>query len=291
MDPKDMSDEELDAALQGDPNTNPNEDPSGGDPGEQSPPAQDEPGGPARGPDGRFVKQDDEPEPGEQPDVPGEQEPQHQPAEEKPPSRREQLRIQQLLERYPQGQQQPQQQPAPQSARQGAINYAEELDADPEVIARLEEDRRTAENARYQEGLKQAQAYEWRTLLQVDAPMMERDHPQLDKNSPEFHPAITHSLSTMYLQMSGYDKQTGLASSPGMRWSEFVPAIWELADEIANLKTQQVRQQVTQQAANTGIRPDGSATKLNLNKDPEHMSDAELDAYLAGQGLAPTKRR
>lgn len=285
MDPKDMSDEELEAALATD-DTNLNGDEPAGDPG-KTPPAPD-PADESRGPDGRFKAKPDEPTPEDTP--PAEEEPQVHPDEEKPPSRREQLRIQQVLERVKNGNSRPQGQEPPRSQRSGAIDYASELDAEPEVIARLEEDRKVAENARYQEGLRQAQAYEWRTLLQVDAPQVERDHPQLDKNNSEFHPAVANSLSTMYLQMSQFDDQTGLASNPGMRWSDFVESIWELADEIGKLQSQKAVTEVARQAANTGLRPNGESTKLNLNKEPEQMSDAELDAFLAAKGMLPTKR-
>jgi hypothetical protein len=284
QDPKSMSDEELDAAIQGD-NSNPNED--GGNPVE-TPPVQEEQGV-NRGPDGRFQpKQTEEQEPEGDP---AEQEPQHQPDEEKPPSRREQLRVQQLLERVKQGQSRPQgQEPQPRSQRQGAIDYAQELDADPEVIQRLEEDRRLAENARFREGQELAAGYEWRTLLQVDAPTVAREHPELNERSPEFHPALSNSLSEMYLQMSGFDKETGLARNPGMRWSDFIESFWELADEISNLKVQQTTAEVAKQAAQTGIRPDGgSANKLNLNKAPEHMSDAGIGRLLSHPRLATDK--
>lgn len=207
--------------------------------------------------------------------------------EPKPPSRREQLRVAQLLERYNvnQGQQAAQQ---PSTPREDAIDYAE-LDADPALIKRLQDDRQQAETARYQEGLEQAKGYEWRTLLHVDAPQMESKYPQLDKNSEDFHPAVSNALSTMYLQMSGYNSDTGLPTNPGMRWNEFVPAFMELAEEIATTKNQKTVVNTAKQAATTALRPDGSSTKrLNLNQAPGSMSDEELDAIIA-QAIPPKR--
>lgn len=278
-DPSQMSDEELDAAIiADDPNSPAN---GGGEPDEPTPPT------PA---------QDPAPAPAEEPEPtpPVEEEPQVDPDEPTPPpSRREQLRLQDLLKKYGPPQQREQQQPSqqrPSQPRPDAIDYEQELDADPALIKRLNEDRARAEQARYDEGLRQAQGYEWRTLLQVDAPQMETKYPQLDKNSTEFHPAIADSLSTMYLQMSGFDERSGLPERPGMRWSDFVESFWELADEIGSLKSQATATRVAKQAATTGLRPDGSAVKLNLNKAPEQMSDEELDAYLGTQNLTPVKR-
>lgn len=257
MDPSTLSDEQLEEALNGNPPEEGQEDapvdPPAPDESEETEPAPDDANDPVDEPEG---------EPDE---------------EEKPPSRREQLRIQQVLERVKQNA------PAPKQTerRDGAIDYANELDADPTVIKRLEEDRQLAEQSRYQEGLKQAQGYEWRTLLQIDAPQMEAKYTQLDKNSPDFHPAISNALTTQYLQMSDFDQETGLANNPGMRWNEYVESMYELADEINATRTQKSQTNVKRQAATTGLRPNGQGAKLDLTKAPEDMTDEELDAMIA----------
>ena len=53
----------------------------------------------------------------------------------------------------------------------------------------------------------------------------------------------------------------------------------ELADNMAGVKTQQATRNIAQQAAKTGLRPDGTSVKpLDLNKAPEDMTDEELRA-------------
>ena len=91
--------------------------------------------------------------------------------------------------------------------------------------------------------------------------------------------------------MVGLDANTGLVQNPNVRWKDFVESEFELADEIANTKVANSTRNIAQQAASTGLRPDGSqAKRLNLNKAPEQMSDEELDAIIAQGGLAPKKR-
>ena len=274
MDPATMSDEQLEDAINNNPNPEPDPTP---DPAPAPDPTPSDTPDPDNQPEPSSPNEPDEPTPDPEPQNPDPEEP------PKPPSRREQLRIQQVLERAKLNNQgQP---PRPQSPRRDALDYANELDADPAVIERLEADRVAAENARYQEGVQQAQSMKWETMLHVDAPQMENKYSFLDKNSPDFHPAVTHSLSTWYMQMSGYNPETGIASNPNMRWSEFTEGIMELAEEIASVKNQATATNVAQQAANTGIRPDGGAAKLNLNKAPEHMTDDELKAVISQAGI------
>jgi len=69
--------------------------------------------------------------------------------EERPPSRRESLRIQQLIDRM----KQTAPEPKAQAPRNDALDYATALDADPEVIRQLEADRTAASDASYNAGL------------------------------------------------------------------------------------------------------------------------------------------
>lgn len=259
MDPATLSDEELDAALA----TNPTPDP-------KDPPEPDAPATPQE-PETPEPKDTDAPE--DPPAPNGEEE------EPKPPSRRETLRIQQVLERAKQNQPP---QAAPRSSREDALDYANELDADPEVIKRLQDDRSRAEDARYQEGLRQASAMEWRTMVRVDTPSVEAKYPFLDKDSSEYHPAITDAMYNGYLGFVGYDPETGMVDRPNVRFSDYVDAQYELADEMASLKTKDTAKHIARQASQAGLRPDGSSPKrLNLNQDPSAMSDEELDAVIA----------
>lgn len=259
-DPSTLTDEELDNILgEGAPVANP--------PEPETPPAPSPE--PEADPEPPVVE-----DPAPDPEDPPVEEP------DKPISRREQLRINQLLEKM---KQKPAAEPPQPPASPDALNYREALDADPEIIKQLEDDRQRAATAAYQDGLKQIQASEWRTMLNIDSPAVDAKYPQLNKNDKDnFHPAVANSVNSFYLQMVGYDEQTGMPANPGIRYGEFADAIFELAEEIAATRVEKTRTNVVKQAALTGIRPDGSASKrLDLSKAPEDMSDEELDAYLA----------
>lgn len=202
------------------------------------------------------------------------------------PSRREQLRVQDLLNKYGPP---PVSRPAPQAK---APDYQELIDAEPEVYKQLEQ--ATTQFGREQfaqgqnESLKQVQTVKWETLLNMDAPQMESKYSVLDKESPDFHPAVSDALSRRYLQMVGYDPETGLVERPSIRYKDFIEGEFELADEIASTKNQETVKNVAKQAATTGLRPDGSSAKrLNLNKDPQDMTMEELYASI---GQTPPKK-
>jgi hypothetical protein len=60
----------------------------------------------------------------------------------------------------------------------------------------------------------------------------------------------------------------------------------ELGEVIGSQKAQSAVKNVAKQAAQTGLRPDGSqAKRLDLNKSPDAMSDEELDAFLKQAGV------
>lgn len=202
-----------------------------------------------------------------------EDEPEDEPQEEQPkPSRRESLRVQQLLEKMKQAE--PSQQP---KARQQGINYGEALDADPEVIEQLEADRQRVSQQSYEQGIRQAESIKFHTRLEIDAPKVESKYTQLNRESDEFNPVLANALNQWYLSTVGYDPNTGLVQNSNVRYSEFVEGIMELADEIGGSKVQQTQKNVAKQAASTGLRPDGSRTKrVNLNKAPQDMTDEEL---------------
>lgn len=205
--------------------------------------------------------------------------------EEKPPSRREQLRIQQLLKKYGNPQDQ---QPSKPTTPQG-IDYEKTLDADPELIKKLQEDRQQVTNVAFNEGLSRADYIQWEMGLRVDAPVVANKYPILDKNSPEFHPAVADAVNTFYLQMSQFDAQNRKVGNPGISYAEFVDSYMELVEETATQKNVRTVKNVAKQAATTGLRPDGSqAKKLNLNKAPQDMTDEELYAVLGQK--PPTKK-
>lgn len=225
--------------------------------------------------------------PEEQEEVPEVPEPGQKP-EEGQPSRRETLRIQKLLKQYGPPQERV------QAPKQEVLDYAQALDADPEVIQRLEADRQSAGQQQYNAGLEQAKSIQFHTRLEIDAPKVESKYDFLNPQGEKFHPALADGINSLYLRFAGYqegDAQRGIPDSvqnPDIRYADTVEMIMELADEIASTKNAQTVKNVAKQAASTGLRPDGSSAKsLNLNKAPSEMTTEELYAAL---GQRPPKQ-
>jgi hypothetical protein len=260
-DPSQMSDEELDAIIDG------GDDPQMSEPTEVDEPKVEEP----------EVQAEPE-EPVEEPEESPE-EPQEEPETEEPekPSRRENLRIQQLVQKMKQSTEPKQSQPTYKG-----LDYAQELDAEPETIQRLEEDRQQYGNTLNQEAAELAKSNLFMTRLEIDAPKVESKHPQLNKESDDFKPQVANAINEWYLQTTGYDAETGRVGNPNIRYSEFVESIMELVDVASETRTQQTTKNIAKQAARTSLRPDGSqAKRLNLNQAPESMTDEELDVIIA----------
>jgi hypothetical protein len=192
------------------------------------------------------------------------------------PSRREQLRVQQLLAKI-----QEKQAPKTPDLPKDGLNYADSLDADAEVVEQLEADRRKFGETAYQRGLEQARSIQFHTRLEIDAPRVEAKYPQLDKTAQEFNPVLADTINQMYLSAVGYDKDHDTVRSGDVRYADYVESIFELADEIASVKTAESSKNIAAQASKTGIRPGGASTKLNLNKAPSQMTDEELQAVIA----------
>jgi hypothetical protein len=213
----------------------------------------------------------------EEPEVEVEEEPaeEAEQTEERQPSRRESLRIQQLIQRM---------KDQPKTANNQvpeALDYSQALDADEEVINRLEQDRTQYGQNLQNQALDQLKSVQFHTRLEIDAPRVESKYPQLDKSSTEFNPAVADAVNNWYLATAGYDSQTDTVKNSDVRYADFVEGIMEMADEIAGEKNSRTVKNVAKQAAVTGLRPDGSkAKKLNLNQSPENMTDEELKAYI-----------
>lgn len=196
--------------------------------------------------------------------------------QEKPPSRRESLRIQQLLQKM----KEPKEESAPKVP--DALDYSKALNADPEVISQLEEDRTKFGQTIRDQTLEQVKSIQFHTRLEIDAPRVESKYPTLDKSSPDFNPAVADALNTSYLSMVGYDPDTDTVKNPNIRYADYIEAQMELAEAIAGERNQKTAQNIAKQAATTGLRPDGSKAKgLNLNQSPDQMTDEELAAAIA----------
>lgn len=198
-----------------------------------------------------------------------------------PISRRQSLRMQALIEQRNRAEERARMVP-----KTSGMDYESELNADPETVKRLQQDRDNVADQAFKEGLKRTQAIEFRTRLEVDAPRVETKYPSLDKNSPDFHPALADSVNKMYLGAVGYDPKSGTVANPDIRYADYVEAFMELADEMAATKAAKSSANISSQAANTGIRPNGGKAKsFNFNKQPKDMSDDELNAFLKANGL------
>ncbi len=200
--------------------------------------------------------------------------------EERPPSRREQLRIQTLLQKYgdPTNRQAPSQTP-PQT--KDALDYSTALDADPEVIRQLEADRQRTAEQQFNEGLRRAEAIEFKTNIRLDLPLVADKLSKLDPRDAE-------ALDKEYLYTVGFDPATGYVQNPNIGYAEFIEARIDQAERLAQAMNAQTVKNVAKQAAATGLRPDGSsAKKLNLNQAPELMTMEELYASI---GQKPPKK-
>ena len=199
------------------------------------------------------------------------------PVEEKP-SRRENLRIRQIVNRL-------REQPEAQKPRtaQEELDYRTALNAPDDVYEDLEKDRTRYGDSRYSEGVRQAESIQFHTRLEIDAPKVSNKYPLFDpENSEEFNPAAANAINEWYLATAGYDPKTNTVKNSNVRYSDFVEGIMELADELGKERAREATKNTAKQAATTGVRPDGSrAAKLNLNKAPQDMSDEELDAILS----------
>lgn len=210
-----------------------------------------------------------------------EPQPEEKPKEDKP-SRRESLRIQQLIARH--------NRETRKEEQPKGLDYKEALDADPEVIERLEADRKAASESSYNQGLEQAKTIQFHTRLEVDAPRVEDKYKFLNPRDKEnFDSVRADAMNSLYLQSVGYDPgdpSKGIPESvqnPNIRYADFVEAQMEFAEALMAEKSQRSSENIAKQVAQTGLRPDGSASKgLNLdpNRDPGEMSDEELDAMI-----------
>lgn len=247
-------------------------------------PAPEEPASPA----GEPEKETPVEAPAKEEVQPEGEEPEKEPAEEEeaPISRREQLRVNALLQKYPALKDRPEVQRQAPVQRQDDI--LQNLEADPEVLEQLQANRKSYSDEAYLEGLRQSEIKEWKRDLKYEAPVVEEAYPFLNpKDTENFKPAAAEAMNQKYLRFIGYnpgDLNKGIPETvqyPDVSYREFVEGEMEFVDELANQKVAETTKNIAKQAASTGLRPDGSSAKrMNLNQAPESMSIEELYASI-----------
>lgn len=161
------------------------------------------------------------------------------------------------------------------------VDYREMIEAEPEVYDQLEQKTQQYGQEQYNAGLEQAKAIQFRTLLEIDTPRIEGKYEQFNRESPNFAPGVVNAVNEMYLALVGFDPATGMVANPDFRYADFVDGFMELNQALVGHRTAQTAKNVAQQAANTGLRPDGSAPKsMDLSKDPSQMTEEELKAAI-----------
>jgi hypothetical protein len=208
-----------------------------------------------------------------------EEEPQApEPVEAPPMSRREQLRVADLLKKYPDLKQEP--------AKVAGVDFRNKVEADDDTYKTLEDTTQQYGQAQFNAGLEQAKSIQFHTRLEIDAPRVEAKYPRLDPNSEQFDKEAANDMYAMYTRMTGYDAQNDTVAHPNIRWIDFADAQMNLARRIAAEQSVESSKNIAKQAAQTGLRPDGSTSKkLNLNKAPGQMTDEELKAVIAQAGM------
>lgn len=170
------------------------------------------------------------------------------------------------------------------SQRQTAnpLDYRQAIDAPDEVYEQLASDRDAFGQSQYQQGqndaLRVSRLDKWELGAKIDYPIVAD---KLSKLAPE----DVDVLNREYMQFSGvrYSEDGTIqdVANPNISYADFVNARIEQAERLAMRMNLNTQKNVARQAANTGLRPDGTSAKpLNLNKAPQDMTDAELDAFL-----------
>lgn len=162
------------------------------------------------------------------------------------------------------------------------LDYRQAIDAPDEVYEQLTSDRDAYGQSQYEQGVSEASRNsrldKWELSAKIDYPLVAD---KLSKLAPE----DVDVLNREYFLVSGV-KQTpdgGIqdVTNPNISYADFVNARIEQAERLAARMNLNTQRNVARQAANTGLRPDGTSAKpLNLNKAPQDMTDAELDAYI-----------
>jgi hypothetical protein len=169
-----------------------------------------------------------------------------------------------------------------QRQRQDPLDYRQAIDAPDEVYEQLASDRDAYGRAQREEGVQDASRNSRLDKWELSAKI---DYPLVAEKLKTLAPEDVDVLNREYFLVSGVRQSDGGGitdvANPNIGYADFINARIEQAERLATRMNINTQKNVARQAANTGLRPDGTSAKpLNLNKAPHDMSDAELDAYI-----------
>lgn len=202
----------------------------------------------------------------------------------------EELKLNKILDRVTKGSEKPSKK---SSEDYKPLDYEASLDADKDIIEKLKKDRDEYGRRQSNEALEEIESAQFRMRLEIDAPKVAQRHKFLDNEDPNnFDPAAADAINRMYLTTVGFNPETGKVQNPSLRYAEFVDAFVELVDKTAQAKTIKARQNITKQAARTGLRPSGKDSgpvKISSPEDISKISPKEWeknrDMYLKQLGI------
>lgn len=170
------------------------------------------------------------------------------------------------------------------SQRQSAnpLDYRQAIDAPEEVYDQLASDRDSYGKSQYEQGVQEASRNSRLDKWELSAKI---DYPLVADRLKSLPPEDVDVLNREYFLVSGVrqSQEGGIVdvANPNISYADFINARLEQAERLATRMNLNTQKNVARQAANTGLRPDGTSAKpLNLNKAPQDMTDAELDAFI-----------
>ena len=207
-------------------------------------------------------------------------------SEERPPSRRESKRIQQLIAKMQNQQQDSNNLPLPTTDNNSSNNNQKQriIDEGEYDLDEINQMAGNYANEMYQRGLSQAQQLQnanmFSTRLEIDTPQVMSKHTFLDPKANDFNPSVADMVNRMYLNLVGFNPSNGTVANPNIRYSEFVDGYMESVDVLASQNRAESSQNIAKQVANSGMRPSGVANTEYQGNNPKKMSDKQLDEII-----------
>lgn len=206
-------------------------------------------------------------------------------SEERPPSRRESKRIQQLIAKMQNQQQDSNNLPFPDTNDNFSNNQKQRIIDEGEYdLDEINQMAGNYANEMYQKGLSQAQQWQnasmFSTRLEIDGPQVMSKYDAFNPKADDFNSSIANMVNSMYLKFVGYNPKTGTVVNPNIRYEEFVDAYMESVDVLSSQNRAKSSQNIAKQVANSGMRPNGVANTEYQGSNPKKMSDKQLDEII-----------